>query len=326
MLTRMLRNLIGERLAAREQVILFLNRRGYAPVLICPRCGEVVRCEHCEVSMTWHLRRTVLICHWCSSEKRRPELCPRCRNGALHELGMGTERVVAAMKKLFPDAIVARMDADSTSKRGALETLLHAFRRKQIDVLVGTQMLAKGHDFPNVTLVGVVSADTGLFVPDYRAAERTFQLLSQVAGRAGRAEKEGLVVFQTLCPENYAIAAASALDYERFVQQELAFRKATGYPPFSRLIRVLLEGTDPAECAAQAAEVKTLVTGVDGVEVLGPAPAIQAKVKDRHRVHMVLKCFTPASFRAAMQRVETVEDRSTHRLRVTLDVDPGALL
>jgi len=325
-LTRMLRNLVSERLAAKEQVILFLNRRGYAPVLICPRCGEVCKCEHCEVSMTWHQRRARIVCHWCSSEKRRPEVCAKCKNGAFHELGMGTERVVASVQKAFPEAVVARMDADSTSKRGSLETLLHAFRKRQIDVLVGTQMLAKGHDFPNVTLVGVVSADSGLFLPDYRAAERTFQLLSQVAGRAGRAEKEGLVVFQTLSPTNYAIEAASKLDYESFVRQELAFRKETGYPPFSRLIRVLFEGKDLPECAREAAQARQLVAGLPSVEALGPAPAIQAKIKDRHRLHVVLKCFTPAAFTAAMERVATVEDLTTHRLRVTLDVDPGSLI
>ena len=276
--------------------------------------------------MTWHAKRARIVCHWCSSEKRRPEICPKCNNGTLHELGMGTERVTSAVQKAFPQAIVARMDAETTSKRGALETLLNAFRKKQIDVLVGTQMLAKGHDFPNVTLVGVVSADTGLFLPDYRAAERTFQLLFQVAGRAGRAEKEGLVVFQTLCPENYAIEAAAKLDYERFVQQELTFRKETGYPPFSRLIRVLFEGKDLVESSREALEVRKLFASIAEIEVLGPAPAIQAKIKDRYRVHLVVKCFTPAAFKAAIARVFTVEDRSTHKLRVTLDVDPGSLL
>ena len=194
--------------------------------------------------MTFHRRRGRLICHYCCEEARRPEICPACDHAGFHELGAGTERLAEAVVKLYPEAVVARMDADTMAERGALETVLGAFRKRQIDVLVGTQMIAKGHDFPDVTLVGVVSADSGLYLPDFRAAERTFQLLYQVAGRAGRAEKPGLVVFQTLSPEHYALAAAAELDYEKFVQRELSFRKQLGYPPFSRLIRVLFEAKD----------------------------------------------------------------------------------
>ncbi|MCC6671755.1 MAG: primosomal protein N' [Planctomycetes bacterium] len=325
-ISRTLRRLMEERMRARDQVILFLNRRGFAPVLICGKCGSTLRCERCAVTMTYHLRRGRLVCHYCCAERRRPEMCPTCSHPRLHELGTGTERVTEAVKGLFPDRIVVRMDADTTAARGSHEQILTAFRKKQIDILVGTQMLAKGHDFPDVTLVGVISADTGLFVPDYRAAERTFQLLSQVAGRAGRGDKPGIVVFQTLNPDNYAIQAAARLDYDAFVRTELGFRRDTGYPPYSRLVRVLFEGLALPTVQAQSAEVAGTLRDLPGVVPLGPAPAIQERLKDRHRMHVLVKCATREAFLAAMARLATVEDRTTQTLRVTLDVDPGSLL
>ncbi|MBK8975079.1 MAG: primosomal protein N' [Planctomycetes bacterium] len=325
-ISRTLQTLIHERLRARDQVILFLNRRGYSPVLVCPSCGSAVQCEHCEVSMTWHATRGRLVCHYCQNEKRRPEVCGHCEHPRMHELGAGTERVEVAVRRMFPDAIVARMDADTMRRRGAHERVLGAFRRRQIDVLIGTQMIAKGLDFPDVTLVGVISADTGLFVPDFRAAERTFQLLYQVAGRAGRGDKPGTVVIQTLAPENYAVRAAAAIDYHEFVRQELGFRRVTGYPPFSRLVRVLFEARREAEAKAAAVALRRELQGLADAESLGPAPAILARIKDRFRLHLLVKAFTPDAFGAVMERLRDVEDRSTHALRVTLDVDPLALM
>ncbi len=325
-LSRTLLVMMQERLAAKDQVLLFLNRRGYSPVLLCPGCGEAVKCESCSVSMTWHVRRGRLICHWCCREKRRPETCPTCQHAGMHELGVGTERLEQAVKQRFPEAIVARMDADTMAERGAHERVLGAFRKKHIDVLIGTQMIAKGLDFPDVTLVGVVSADTGLFVPDYRAAERTFQLLHQVAGRAGRGEKAGTVVIQTYCPDNYAVEAAAKNDYDSFVQQELVFRKLAGYPPFSRLLRVLAESRGEAEAQQLLQQAVKPLHGIADVEVLGPAPAVVARVKDQWRWHMLVKCFQPASFAAAMAAIGTVEDLATRTCRVTLDVDPGSLM
>ncbi len=325
-LSRTLHVMMEERLRVRDQVLLFLNRRGFAPVLLCPSCGEGVKCQHCAVSMTWHVRRARLVCHYCCNELRRPETCATCQHPGMHELGVGTERLEAVVKQLFPQAIVARMDADTMAERGAHERVLAAFRKRHIDVLIGTQMIAKGLDFPDVTLVGVVSADTGLFVPDYRAAERTFQLLSQVAGRAGRADKPGTVVFQTYCPDNYAVAAAAKLDYDSFVQQELQFRKQTGYPPFSRLIRVLAESASEAEAQALLRKACEPARGLTDVEILGPAPAVIAKVKDRWRWHMLAKCYQTASFAQAMAALGTVEDLATRTCRVTLDVDPGSLM
>jgi primosomal protein N' (replication factor Y) len=325
-LSRTLLVMMQERLAARDQVLLFLNRRGYSPVLLCPGCGEAVKCEACSVSMTWHARRGRLVCHWCCHEKRRPEVCPICQHAGMHELGVGTERLEQAVKERFPDAVVARMDADTMAERGAHERVLAAFRKRHIDVLIGTQMIAKGLDFPDVTLVGVVSADTGLFVPDYRAAERTFQLLHQVAGRAGRGEKAGTVVIQTFCPDNYAVAAAARNDYDTFVQQELVFRKLAGYPPFSRLLRVLAEGRREDEAQRLLQQAVASLRGMADVEVLGPAPAVVARVKDHWRWHMLVKCFQPAAFETAMAAIGTVEDLATRTCRITLDVDPGNLM
>ncbi|MHC4078364.1 MAG: replication restart helicase PriA, partial [Planctomycetota bacterium] len=326
LLSRTLQNLIRERLDARDQVILFLNRRGFAPVLTCPTCAATVKCHRCDTSLTWHVRRGRMICHYCCEEQHRPELCTSCDHGRFHELGCGTERVEVAIKSLYPNAVVARMDADTMASRGAHERVLAAFRRRDIDVLIGTQMIAKGLDFPDVTLVGVISADTGLFLPDYRAAERTFQLLYQVAGRAGRSEKPGLVVFQTLCPDNYAVENAARLDYERFVQQELAFRKATGYPPFSRMVRVLVEGHQLAKVNKTTGEIRDLVDGVEDLQTLGPAPAILSKIKHRHRVHCLIKCFTDAAFQTCMTRLDDVESKTTQTMRVILDVDPGSVM
>ncbi|MBL8729069.1 MAG: primosomal protein N' [Planctomycetes bacterium] len=325
-LSRTLLVMMQERLAAKDQVLLFLNRRGYSPVLLCPGCGEAVKCESCSVSMTWHVRRGRLICHWCCREKRRPETCPTCQHAGMHELGVGTERLEQAVKQRFPEAIVARMDADTMAERGAHERVLAAFRRRHIDVLIGTQMIAKGLDFPDVTLVGVVSADTGLFVPDYRAAERTFQLLHQVAGRAGRGEKAGTVVIQTFCPDNYAVEAAAKNDYDSFVQQELVFRKIAGYPPFSRLLRVLAEARTEAEAQQLLQRAVEPLHGIDDIEVLGPSPAVIVRVKDQWRWHMLVKCFQPTSFAAAMAAIGTVEDLATRTCRITLDVDPGSLM
>lgn len=325
-LSRSLCNLIEERLNTREQVILFLNRRGFSPVLICPACGSALKCRHCDVSMTYHVRRGRLICHYCREEQRRPDQCPVCEHDKFHDLGAGTERVETAIKHLFPTATVARMDADTMTERGAYERVLSAFRRQQIDILIGTQMIAKGLDFPDVTLVGVISADTGLFMPDYRAAERSFQLLYQVAGRAGRGEKPGVVVFQTLCPDNYAVQAAARCDYEEFVQKELTFRRAVGYPPYSRLIRVLVEGKREGEVRKTVRDFCDLLSGIEGLQALGPSPAVIGFIKERHRMHCLAKCSTTDAFRAGIDRLAAIESKSTSTLRVVLDVDPGSLL
>jgi primosomal protein N' (replication factor Y) len=317
---------IGERLGRGEQSLLFLNRRGFSTLLLCEECGATQECPRCSISLTFHAARGRLRCHMCDFERRPPTQCPACRGSRLRYLGFGTQQLEAAVRARFPNARVDRMDRDTTGNWRAAERILQRLTEGAIDILVGTQMIGKGHDVPNVTLVGVVSADTGLFVPDYRAAERTFQLLHQVAGRAGRGEKAGTVVIQTFCPDNYAVAAAANNDYDSFVQQELVFRKLTGYPPFSRLLRVLAEGRSESEAQGLLQQAVVPLRGLSDVDVLGPAPAIVARVKDRWRWHMLVKCYQPASFQQAMAAIGTVEDLGTRTCRITLDVDPSSLM
>ncbi|MEZ5989041.1 MAG: primosomal protein N' [Planctomycetota bacterium] len=327
LLSKQLERLMRDRLAAGGQALLFLNRRGFAPVLFCNACGEVVRCPHCEVPMVWHVRRGRLLCHYCHEERRRPELCPSCASSSPVPLGSGTERVEDVVRARFPEVVVARMDSDTMARRDSHEKVLAAFRRREIDVLIGTQMIAKGLDFPEVTLVGVVSADTGLYLPDFRASERVFQLLSQVAGRAGRGEREGLCVVQTSCPEALPIARALEGDYEGFAATELEARERLGYPPFGRLARIVVEGPDQARASARCKELASRLRGrAPSVTVLGPAPAPFARLKDRWRFHVVLKCPDERTFTALRPELQAVSEESDRHQRVLVDVDPTSML
>ena len=233
---------IYDRLNQREQVILFLNRRGFSSSLQCEQCGYVAECSACSVSMNYHKREHKLLCHICGKEQRVPRECPECKDPDFKYAGTGTERIEEILSKLCPNARVARMDSDTMRKKDAYRTVLQQFRTGKIDILLGTQMIAKGLDFPNVTLVGVLLADMSLNIPDFRAGERTFQLLTQVAGRAGRGEKAGEVIIQTYAPHHPAIAAACRLDYNGFSEQDLAYRKELSYPPFARLILLTFKG------------------------------------------------------------------------------------
>lgn len=327
LLSQQLIKLVDERVALREQVLFFLNRRGFAPVLYCGACGDTVHCEHCDVPMTWHARRARLICHYCFEERRRPEVCPGCKSAAPIALGSGTERIEDVVRAQWPGLVVARMDSDTMTKKGSYEEVLSAFRRRDIDILIGTQMIAKGLDFPGVTLVGVISADTGIYQPDFRAAERTFSVLSQVAGRAGRGDREGLVVIQTLSPELEPIRRACSLDTTGFLESELRSRAALGYPPFQRLIRVVVEGRDATAtrvCATNvAAKLRNCSTSF---VVIGPMDAPLARIRERYRQHIVIKCRDAAglaSARDALVRLEGEGDRGT---KVIVDVDPQSML
>lgn len=290
------RNLVSAicaRLQKGEQTLLFLNRRGYATFVVCRECGHVIKCDRCDISLTYHLDGS-LRCHYCNYQTRMPEKCPSCGSRYIRHFGVGTQKVEDEAKKLFPQARILRMDSDSTSRRGSHERILSAFRQGQADILIGTQMIAKGLDFPMVTLVGVVNADTTLFMPDFRAAERTFQLLTQVAGRAGRADLPGEVLVQTYCPDHYSITAAARHDCEGFYQVEMPVRSALGYPPYSYLARLLFTHEDEAEIskgAALAKEIldKTLVGHDNFIEVLGPAPAPLSRIKRRYRWQLVIK-------------------------------------
>jgi primosomal protein N' (replication factor Y) len=291
--SRALASAIRDRVQKGEQTLLFLNRRGYATFVVCRECGHVMKCHHCDISLTYHLDGS-LRCHYCNYQTKLPERCPSCGSRYIRHFGVGTQKVEDEAKKLFPEARILRMDSDSTSRRGSHERILSAFRQGQADILIGTQMIAKGLDLPMVTLVGVVNADTTLFMPDFRAAERTFQLLTQVAGRAGRADLPGEVLVQTYCPDHYSIAAAARHDCEEFYQVEMPVRNALGYPPYSYLARLLFTHEDEAEISKGAALAKEILdktlSGHDNfIEVLGPAPAPLSRIKGRYRWQLVIK-------------------------------------
>jgi primosomal protein N' (replication factor Y) len=324
---------LGETLERGEQAILFLNRRGFAPVLWCSECKQTVSCRQCDVSLTFHRRIRRAVCHSCCEEQVPPTACPTCTAPALRYIGMGSERVEEVLSGLFPQARVRRMDSDTMHRREDYELTLDAFGKGELDVLVGTQMIAKGLDFPGVTLVGVMSADSTLHLPDFRAAERTFQLLAQVSGRAGRGQRAGRIIVQTMTPEHPAVRAATHHDYLGFAGAEVALRKELGYPPAGRLLRVVVEDTQEhrvSSCAQRIADVLEAVLAEcapgHGVQILGPAPAPMAVLRGRHRQHLLVKSpLREAGFsrlRAAL--VELAAEQT--RPRISIDVDPVGLL
>jgi primosomal protein N' (replication factor Y) len=318
--------LLGAALERGEQAILFQNRRGFAPVLWCSGCKLTVRCTQCDVGLTWHRRIRRLVCHVCCEERPVPAGCPSCSKPGLRHLGAGSERVEQELARCFPVARVRRMDSDTMRRREDYEDALAAFGRGEVDVLVGTQMIAKGLDFPRVTMVGIVDADAALHLPDFRAAERTFQLISQVAGRAGRGALAGRIVVQTTVPDHPAIARAAAHDYRGFAAAESALRAELGYPPHGRLVRVLVE--DPIEAMVEtcAERMAAAAREVTGAAVLGPAPAPIALIRGRHRHHALIK--VPRALPEVLDRLREALIAAAHgrRPRVRIDVDPVGVL
>jgi primosomal protein N' (replication factor Y) len=330
--SRRLRTLLEETLERGKQAILFLNRRGFAPVLWCRECNESVRCRQCDVTLTFHRRIGRAVCHCCCEEVAPPKACPACTAPALHYLGGGSERVESALAAFLPKARLARMDSDTMLRREDYERTLEAFGKGELDVLVGTQMIAKGLDFPDVVLVGIVAADSALHLPDFRAAERTYQLLAQVSGRAGRGADEGRIVVQTSTPDHPAIQRAARNDYEGFCDQEAALRGELGYPPHARLIRVVFEDEDGAragEAAGRCAAGLSACTQAHGGTVLGPAPAPIAMLRGRHRRHLLLKLPARGSDADAAATARGFLIRfalESPRTRVLIDVDPVSML
>ncbi len=324
---------VRTRLRRSEQVILLLNRRGYSSFVQCRECGEVERCENCSVSLTYHRVTRRIVCHHCRFEAPAPSRCPRCGSDDLSFRGVGTEQVERVAVETFPGARIARMDVDTTSGKWAHQRILERVERREVDILLGTQMIAKGLDFPTVTLVGVVNADVGLHLPDFRASERTFQLLSQVAGRAGRGALGGEVIIQTSMPEHYAVRAAVAHDYEGFARRELEERRHPRYPPHVRLCNVVLSSPDQtlvveaAEGAARWLKQK-LKGGIRGVsvELVGPAPAPIERLHGRWRWHFLLRADTPGALGLAALALVTRYRLPAGDVRLALDRDPVALL
>ena len=328
-LSEELRDAIRHRLERREQIILLQNRRGYAPVLTCENCGHTPECRDCAVSLTVHKPKRQLRCHYCGRAERKPNVCPVCDSSELVFLGAGTQRVEEELAAIFPAARVLRMDFDTTTRKGAHRAILDAFGDGEADILLGTQMVAKGLDFPRVTLVGVVDADTGMLMPDFRATERTFQLLAQVAGRAGRHDLPGEVILQTRNPDHPAIRFALAHDFDGFVEHELAERQAFGYPPFGRMIGIEFKGADEGSVRRLAeAWTSELANDAQGVAILGPTPAFVSRVKRQWRYHTLLKAprSVPASALAGFVR-STIERTGPPKKgrRINVDVDPVGL-
>jgi primosomal protein N' (replication factor Y) len=320
---------IEDRLSRHEQTLVLLNRRGYATAVFCRQCGDTFECPNCSISLTVHTARRGwrARCHYCNYATAVPKNCRKCAAPYLQQAGYGTEKVEQHLRDRFPDARIGRVDRDSTRRKGALTTLLSRFAAGDLDILVGTQMIAKGHDFPRVTLVGVISADVGLGLADFRAGERTFQLLTQVAGRAGRGERLGEAIVQTLYPEHYSIQLACRQDYGAFFQRELEYRRAMRYPPFLGLVNAVVRGRTFDDAMSAAMDVVRRLepaAATTRFSILGPAPAPLGRLRGEHRVQFFLKGTRRADMRGALKTV--LKEMPEIRRRITVDVDPLSVL
>jgi primosomal protein N' (replication factor Y) (superfamily II helicase) len=322
-------------LARGEQVLLFLNRRGFAGTLVCATCGQPLRCDRCDISLTYHQACNSYKCHYCGFSCAAAATCTHCGSAKIKRLGLGTEKLEVEIQQRFPAAKVARMDRDTTRRKGAIFKLLKALRDRRIDILVGTQMVAKGHDYPHITLVGIICADLSLSMPDFRAGERTFQLLAQVAGRAGRGLSPGKVILQTYNPNHFSIEASRHQDYKAFYRQEIEFRKALKYPPFTRMVQLRISGRDARQTAAHARTIgahcqrlQQSRAGYAPIEVLGPLEAPLARIANRYRWQLLLKGPQVGVLHRLVREVlfgpHAVAKK--HDLTVSVDVDPVFLM
>ena len=317
---------LGQRLERGEQSILFLNRRGYSAFVGCRDCGEIIHCPHCAVTLTYHHGVKELRCHYCEYKVALPMRCPKCQSTNFRRFGVGTERIEEELQKFFPEARTIRMDVDTTSRKEAHQEMYEALKKGEVDILIGTQMVTKGLDLPKVTLVGVIDADISLFMPDFRAREKTFQLLTQVAGRAGRGDLPGEVIFQTFHPEDPTLLASAEQDYRAFCQRELYTRKMLDYPPYSSMVRLVFSGENSVAVENGALsfveELKKLIS--DGMHILGPAPAPIARLRGKYRWHAHVKSVKVTE---VLSRIKAVYDAFYSKLKkenvvVHIDVDP----
>ncbi len=329
MLSQTLREGIARRLERKEQVMLFLNRRGHSTFVLCRGCGKARRCPNCDVSLTYHQQKERLLCHYCDYSEKVPVQCPGCESTQIGFFGIGTQKVEEIVKKAYPQARVRRMDVDTTRRKGAHEEIYTAFAKGEIDILIGTQMIAKGWDIGRVTLVGVISADTSLHLPDFRAGERTFSLLTQVAGRAGRADLEGEVVVQTFSPDNYAIRAALKQDYREFYEEEILARKELGYPPYGSLARIVVSDPDQKVVIAELNGLAEILR--KEIDILGPQPAPLPRLRGRSRWQITIKEIgeenkTKAVLKRLMPNGWLEGKRLKPTTRVVVDTDPYNML
>ena len=328
-----LARLLRENYEASRQSLIFLNRRGFSNFLQCTLCGHVLRCSYCSVTLTFHREQKSVCCHHCNFRRPATQLCSECDNLTLCGVGAGTEQIEEALHRLVPRARISRMDRDTTSKRGSHATLIRSWERGEIDILVGTQMITKGHDVTGVTLVGALLADLSLNLPDFRAGERTFQLLSQVAGRSGRGDDPGIVIIQTYAPDHYAVQHLIKHDYKGFFDSEIEFRRVLNYPPFSRLVGLKLDGPKIDEVEIKARMLGAMLRDIAGknphvqdrIEILGPAPAPIQKLRSRYRWQLLLKGKQSSSLLELAKQARAALPRS-HSIRLHIDVDPYNML
>ena len=313
-----------------EQSIILLNRRGYSSFILCRSCGETIQCPNCDVTLTYHRSERVIVCHYCNHREAVPRVCPACKKKYIYYVGEGTEQLEEMLTLLFPELRVARIDRDTTARRKAFEQSLTDFSAGRIDTLVGTQMLAKGHDFPNVTLVGVVSVDAGLALPDFRSAERTFQLITQVAGRAGRGDRPGRVLIQTYHPYHYALRHACAQDYEGFYDEEVRYRQNHSYPPFVALASLLVHGKDLGRVRSDSLELRRHLDVANAdrrCRVLGPAPAPLSRLKGEHRFQLLIKSRSRKSLReVADAALKSLSESRINPRSINLEIDPVSIM
>lgn len=313
-----------------EQSIILLNRRGYSSFVLCRSCGESVQCPNCDVTLTYHKSDALILCHYCGHREPAPTKCPSCEGKFIYFVGEGTQQIETMLAKYFPKLRIARVDRDTTARRGAFEKSLLDFSDGKIDMLVGTQILAKGHDFPNVTLVGVVSVDAGLALPDFRSAERTFQLLTQVAGRAGRGDLPGKVLIQTYHPDHYALRHASAQDYTGFYEEEIRHRQNHTYPPFVALASLMVHGTDIKRVRTDSLELRKELDTANAdraARILGPAPAPLARLKGEYRVQLILKCRNRVRLRTVIDTaLKSLQERKINLRSINVEIDPVSIM
>ena len=319
---------INKRLLKKEQIILFLNRRGFSTYIMCYKCGYVARCPQCNVSLVYHSKQDKVRCHYCNFEAKPPNICPECQGSYVKYSGHGTEKIEEEISNLFPHAKYKRMDTDTTTRKNSHQEILKGFKHHEFDILIGTQMIAKGLDFPKVTLVGVISADTSLFFPDFRSGERTFQLLTQIAGRSGRGTVAGEVVVQTYNPNHYSIITSGAYNYKDFYKREMLYRKSLNYPPFRHIILITVKGYDNAKVVRVsngfAFLLKKELRGQD-CQLLGPAPAPMAKINNQYRWHILIKHKMPGKINMFIERCMNGLKHSKLQMgktSIAVDIDP----
>ena len=321
---------IKETHAGGEQSMILLNRRGFSQFVLCRSCGETLKCKNCDITLTFHRRDGKLVCHYCNYREPSPKVCPHCQSEYLYFVGEGTENIADQLTKKFPNLRIERVDRDTMAHKGEMEDALLKFAAGGIDMLVGTQMIAKGHDFPNVTLVGVISVDIGLGLPDLRSAERTFQLITQVAGRSGRGKKAGRVLIQTYYPEHYALRHAKEQDYEGFYAEEIKYRQRLGYPPFFVLASIMIKHRDHAQAMGNANILRRTLDAANPYthcRILGPAPASLARLKNEFRVQIILKGATRRALRETLQiALADAESKGCDMRSIYVEIDPVSLM